>query len=878
VIASPNRTGKSSLVEALRCALVEWHHDSAQVKDVTPWHTDHMPTVTVEFEVGGQCYLLEKRFSKRKGGGAELYQVVAGDRQLLAESKEVTPRVIELLGIGSAKSGLAQLLWVSQGAVAVPAVDKEVGDGLRRQLGQLITEQDQHFRTLLWSRLAPSFTNEANALKGTLRSVAPLARAEVMSKSKQEEVARIEEEFAEIEALLRDAERLQQELAAAQAGADKAQAAVAELKAEAARVAAKRQEFLTRERKLSELHAQVQQLQADEGRYQEHTTQAEKAEQQVKRHNEQVAPGAQALQEATKEWEAAASARRARDEEQDQMLAQSRRVQTMRRLLGIQVALDDLRAKLERVGVLTGQISKMQELVEQEVAPSAEEIAAVQADLSRLAQLEAELRAAQLTVRVEVKQPVAITFAADDAEPEQLPAAAREVRREVRQHARVILGEVASVEVLRGTERVDLERSAAEQASLEQGLCQQLAVSGLAEVARDEIVPRLTSLASARTQREAELGGLRRELGRLAPEGAEALAAGAGPLQEDREHQLAAHPDLRDWLPTDAEVVQAEQSMEEQESALRAQVQAARSREEQAETKRGQAQASLAALRQELQKQETALTTHRAKQQEIVQRYGTAESLLASLRSKLAESSAAAEELEQYRLTGQEEAVDAELTGAETTLARYQRSAAQSERDLTDVQGQLKGKGSEELHARRCSAEQVLQSAQRAASQLAAALEAQRVLLELFTAARDESVNRAIEPVSQRLTQWLPLIHGPEHVQVDFGPDLGVKAFTIAEIGTFPQDARAVSYGEREQLAVLIRLAYGAALAGEERQLVMLDDPLAHADDAHHGRTLEVLRQVAEESLQVLILTCHPERFSGLEGAVFLGLQGAQAS
>jgi exonuclease SbcC len=162
VIAGPNRTGKSSLCEAIRCALIEWQYDTSQVREVVPWHTDSVPVVSIEFEAGGQRYLLEKRFTKRKGGGAELHRVLGAERQQLAEGKEATPRVQQLLGIGSAKSGVAQLLWVNQGEVGMPAVDKAVGDGLRRHLGTVITGQDQLFHGLLWGRMTPWFTNEQN--------------------------------------------------------------------------------------------------------------------------------------------------------------------------------------------------------------------------------------------------------------------------------------------------------------------------------------------------------------------------------------------------------------------------------------------------------------------------------------------------------------------------------------------------------------------------------------------------------------------------------------------------------------------------------------------------------------------------------------------
>lgn len=48
-----------------------------------------------------------------------------------------------------------------------------------------------------------------------------------------------------------------------------------------------------------------------------------------------------------------------------------------------------------------------------------------------------------------------------------------------------------------------------------------------------------------------------------------------------------------------------------------------------------------------------------------------------------------------------------------------------------------------------------------------------------------------------------------------------------------------------------------------QRQLVILDDPLAHTDPERHQRMLELLQETAEQ-LQLIILTCRRGEYVGL--------------
>ena len=83
-----------------------------------------------------------------------------------------------------------------------------------------------------------------------------------------------------------------------------------------------------------------------------------------------------------------------------------------------------------------------------------------------------------------------------------------------------------------------------------------------------------------------------------------------------------------------------------------------------------------------------------------------------------------------------------------------------------------------------------------------------------------------------------------------------------------------ISGGEREQVYLATRLALAEVLAQGERQLVVLDDVLTATDAGRLARVMDILEEAAQR-LQLLILTCHPERYRGLEGACFIDLEAA---
>ena len=117
LFVGPNGAGKSTIVAAIRAAFFE-RHRAATVTDLLPWRdSTAAPTVEIDFETGGHCYRLMKRFLARPRCTLEV------DGTLL-DGGEAEDRLAALLGFEHAGKGSSRpallgvpgLLWIEQGS------------------------------------------------------------------------------------------------------------------------------------------------------------------------------------------------------------------------------------------------------------------------------------------------------------------------------------------------------------------------------------------------------------------------------------------------------------------------------------------------------------------------------------------------------------------------------------------------------------------------------------------------------------------------------------------------------------------------------------------------------------------------------------------
>jgi uncharacterized protein YhaN len=136
---------------------------------------------------------------------------------------------------------------------------------------------------------------------------------------------------------------------------------------------------------------------------------------------------------------------------------------------------------------------------------------------------------------------------------------------------------------------------------------------------------------------------------------------------------------------------------------------------------------------------------------------------------------------------------------------------------------------------------------------------------------RTEAVEAVAAPITESATRYFSRIVGTHFAGVRLDESL-------APVGIVPRVSGkevmlgSASGGEQEQVHFATRLALADLLAKKERQLVVFDDVLTFTDTGRLSRVLNIMEE-AGDRLQILIFTCHRERYMGLSGARYIDLE-----
>jgi uncharacterized protein YhaN len=146
-----------------------------------------------------------------------------------------------------------------------------------------------------------------------------------------------------------------------------------------------------------------------------------------------------------------------------------------------------------------------------------------------------------------------------------------------------------------------------------------------------------------------------------------------------------------------------------------------------------------------------------------------------------------------------------------------------------------------------------------------------RLLHDTLARRKRELVESLVGPVRQRAMQTLARITGSRFERLEFSESFEVSGI-VPRNSTEPVALDQLSGGEREQAYFAVRLALADIAMQGERQLVVLDDVFTFTDTARLARIVQILEEAAER-FQIVMLTCHPERYRGLPGARFFDLE-----
>jgi uncharacterized protein YhaN len=121
-------------------------------------------------------------------------------------------------------------------------------------------------------------------------------------------------------------------------------------------------------------------------------------------------------------------------------------------------------------------------------------------------------------------------------------------------------------------------------------------------------------------------------------------------------------------------------------------------------------------------------------------------------------------------------------------------------------------------------------------------------------------------PLQRHLQHYLQLLFGRSSLTVD--ENLVPETLVRGERDTESRaDYESLSFGAREQMGLISRLAYADLLQEAGRPtLIILDDALVHSDAARLSQMKRILFDAAQRH-QILLFSCHPENWRDLGAA-----------
>ena len=206
-------------------------------------------------------------------------------------------------------------------------------------------------------------------------------------------------------------------------------------------------------------------------------------------------------------------------------------------------------------------------------------------------------------------------------------------------------------------------------------------------------------------------------------------------------------------------------------------------------------------------------------------------------------------------------ALEAELAEARRSRARLDDEIKRLTIDLAREQGEQTGVDESGRAAEVQALEGEFERADEEAKRLQHEADALQ-LLETTLAGIEAGAKAAyFEPISRRLRPRIQRLFGSS--ELSFKDEFTLDAF---ERGGVREDIAELSDGTREQLSILVRVAFAEVLAenGYPTPLV-LDDPLAYSDD---GRLAAMCGELAAAQTvsQIILLTCREKAFEVLPG------------
>ena len=859
IIHAPNGTGKSSLFEALRSGIFDAHH-TEKIKAVQPWGCSLPAEVEVDFVHNGIHYRIEKRFLKRKFSC--LWKKEKGVFQPLVDGRQADEKVREILkasnGVGAAKPehwGLYQALWAPQGKLALGSLSPDLTANLQDALSnQLIGEKGNLLEKLLKERYQEFFTNKKGEVKKG-KDAPPIVALEEKRDQLQKECDTLREEYRTLqdeqqrfqeaktnhEQTQLEVGKLHKEVEQTRRESDKYKQLAGELQQHQSEEKAARAEH----EKLSD---KIERIQSTRKNIEELEEKIVATNEHIRQLNEELETARQKEAEAQEKYNQAKKAARKELDNLDE------RKDAARDFLDARKSSEELTERLEKLSNEQIHLADLKKQRNSLVAPDDQRVKEVRKAIASRNEAKVALQASLIHLTIE-------------------PLEDARVRDRNKNDLQSISG--GESETFSGSPEVAVEVEGF-------GSIRAAGPEGDAEKHRQTLdksekkINELTHLYS--TQDPDQLQNLLEQAKDLDNQIKQSKERIHELLDEETDEELRQqHETLKDsmgkclkkyqeWrkkspvpseMQTEYETLQhqiedAVNSIEEELTTAQEDRQTVENRltEFQADLRNHSENLKMEKERLKTDLQDQTIKQLEEKKHEFLMTWDAAKTKVANCKKKLSGLS--------------EEAVHS-LPKLENQLAEKEKTEKAKSAEENQAKGMLEALAGEGVYSRLTNCKERLAETKEGVRREQLQMGATRLLHDVARNCKEEMLADLSRPVEKKATEMRKQIAGDRLWQPCFSENLelrGVQPQALEET----VDCDNLSGGEQEQLFLIVRLALAQVLAGKERQLVVLDDVLHASDGQRIKRFCKLLEKEAEEKLQIVLLTCHPERYADWKG------------
>lgn len=215
------------------------------------------------------------------------------------------------------------------------------------------------------------------------------------------------------------------------------------------------------------------------------------------------------------------------------------------------------------------------------------------------------------------------------------------------------------------------------------------------------------------------------------------------------------------------------------------------------------------------------------------------------------------DDLEQMKPEGEEVTGDT-IDALKSSRDDLEKRISEKEMSIRELKGSI-GKTSDGLHEMIRDKEEEIEREKRKLESAKKETRAHELLRLTFTEAKEETSSEYLEPIRKKVGARLREMTEDRYTRADLDSDL-TPTSAVRSLRNTEADSGDLSYGTKEQLSFLTRLAMAEIASRNDRIPVIFDDSLVNTDPQRMEYMRKYLSEAAAKA-QIIIFTCNKDQY-----------------